>query len=116
MSTYQFASATMTELEQQTREVLEGEKPTCNIFKEQYAFIVFSHNSSILLNGYNEEEMKLIKETRKIWNDRDVKVNITCIRVPVMLAHTMTVNLQFKTPLSLMRTLQERFSTTLGLL
>nr|GMD23413.1 aspartate-semialdehyde dehydrogenase [Ipomoea batatas] len=43
--------------------------------------------------------MKLVKETRKIWNDKDVKVTATCIRVPVMRAHAESVNLQFEKPL-----------------
>ncbi|MED6122383.1 hypothetical protein PIB30_039216 [Stylosanthes scabra] len=103
VSTYQAASgagaAAMEELEQQTREVLEGRPPTCKIFKQQYAFNIFSHNASVLSNGYNEEEMKMVKETRKIWNDKDVKVTATCIRVPVMRAHAESVNLQFESPL-----------------
>ncbi|XP_020272544.1 uncharacterized protein LOC109847724 [Asparagus officinalis] len=103
VSTYQAASgagaAAMEELELQTREVLEGKEPTCNIFKQQYAFNLFSHNAPVLSNGYNEEEMKLVKETRKIWNDNDVKVTATCIRVPVMRAHAESVNLQFDKPL-----------------
>ncbi|KAJ1437857.1 Semialdehyde dehydrogenase, NAD-binding [Sesbania bispinosa] len=103
VSTYQAASgagaAAMEELELQTREVLEGKSPTCNIFKQQYAFNLFSHNASVLSNGYNEEEMKMVKETRKIWNDKDVKVTATCIRVPVMRAHAESVNLQFERPL-----------------
>lgn len=103
VSTYQAASgagaAAMEELELQTREVLEGKPPTCNIFKQQYAFNLFSHNAPILSNGYNEEEMKLVKETRKIWNDMNVKVTATCIRVPVMRAHAESINLQFQQPL-----------------
>ncbi|XP_021909760.1 uncharacterized protein LOC110823631 [Carica papaya] len=103
VSTYQAASgagaAAMEELVQQTREVLEGKPPTCSIFKQQYAFNLFSHNAPVLENGYNEEEMKLVKETRKIWNDMEVKVTATCIRVPVMRAHAESVNLQFEKPL-----------------
>uniref|UniRef100_A0A2P2LQI2 aspartate-semialdehyde dehydrogenase n=1 Tax=Rhizophora mucronata TaxID=61149 RepID=A0A2P2LQI2_RHIMU len=103
VSTYQAASgagaAAMEELELQTREVLQGKPPTCNIFKQQYAFNLFSHNAPVLSNGYNEEEMKMVKETRKIWNDADVKVTATCIRVPVMRAHAESVNLQFQKPL-----------------
>ncbi|KAG9129449.1 hypothetical protein Leryth_013045 [Lithospermum erythrorhizon] len=103
VSTYQAASgagaAAMEELLQQTREVLEGQEPTCEIFNQQYAFNLFSHNAPIMSNGYNEEEMKLVKETRKIWNNMDVKVTATCIRVPVMRAHAESVNLQFENPL-----------------
>lgn len=102
VSTYQAASgagaAAMEELELQTREVLEGKPPTCKIFNQQYAFNLFSHNAPVLTNGYNEEEMKLVKETRKIWNDMDVKVTATCIRVPVMRAHAESVNLQLEKP------------------
>ncbi|KAI3989684.1 hypothetical protein MKX01_009176 [Papaver californicum] len=65
----------------------------------QYAFNLFSHNAPVTSNGYNEEEMKLVKETRKIWNDNNVKVTATCIRVPVMRAHAESVNLQFASPL-----------------
>ncbi|KAM3705483.1 hypothetical protein ACJW31_03G084000 [Castanea mollissima] len=100
VSTYQAASgagaAAMEELELQTREVLDGKPPTCQIFKQQYAFNLFSHNAPVLENGYNEEEMKLVKETRKIWNDMNVKVTATCIRVPVMRAHAESINLQFE--------------------
>ncbi|XP_062209436.1 uncharacterized protein LOC133911253 isoform X1 [Phragmites australis] len=103
VSTYQAASgagaAAMEELKLQTQEVLEGKVPTCNIFKQQYAFNIFSHNAPILENGYNEEEMKMVKETIKIWNDKDVKVTATCVRVPVMRAHAESVNLQFEKPL-----------------
>jgi aspartate-semialdehyde dehydrogenase len=103
VSTYQAASgagaAAMAELELQTKEVLEGKEPTCNIFSRQYAFNLFSHNSPVTANGYNEEEMKLVKETRKIWNDHEVKVTATCIRVPVMRAHAESINLQFESPL-----------------
>ncbi|KAE8690926.1 Detected protein of confused Function [Hibiscus syriacus] len=91
VSTYQAASgagaAAMHELELQTREVLEGKPPTCNIFKQQYAFNLFSHNAPVLENGYNEE------------NDNNVKVSATCIRVPVMRAHAESVNLRPEKPL-----------------
>lgn len=104
VSTYQAASgagaAAMEELELQTREVLEGKPPTFQIFKQQYAFNLFSHNAPILTNGYNEEEMKLVNETRKIWSDMNVKVTATCIRVPVMRAHAESINLQFEDPLN----------------
>ncbi|CAN1782399.1 Aspartate-semialdehyde dehydrogenase [Linum perenne] len=83
----------------QTREVLEGLPPTCNIFSQQYAFNQFSHNAPVQPNGYNEEEMKLVKETRKIWSDLDVKVTATYIRVPVIRAHAESINLQFEKPL-----------------
>eukprot|EP00898_Chlorokybus_atmophyticus_P007489 jgi/Chlat1/7741/Chrsp66S07218 len=103
VSTYQAASgagaAAMAELEQQTREVLEGKAPTCNIFSQQYAFNLFSHNAPITDTGYNEEEMKMVKETRKMWKDPNVQISATCIRVPVMRAHAESINLQFENPI-----------------
>ncbi len=104
VSTYQAASgagaAAMAELEQQTREVLAGQQPTCNIFKQQYAFNLFSHNSDMQPNGYNTEEMKMLKETHKMWHDASVRVTATCVRVPVMRAHAESINLTFEKPLT----------------
>lgn len=104
VSTYQAASGAgaeaMKELETQTRQVLAGEEAECNIFPRQYAFNLFSHNSPVTETGYNEEEMKLVNETRKIWGDDDVRISGTCVRVPVMRAHAEAVNLQLKSPLS----------------
>lgn len=100
VSTYQAASgagqAAMEELELQTREALEGKPVTKNIFPFQYAFNLFSHNSPITDTLYNEEEMKMVKETRKIWNKNDVNITATCIRVPIMRAHAESINLEFE--------------------
>lgn len=90
----------MEELEQQTKDVLEGRPPTTNIFPFQYAFNIFSHNSGITDTGYNEEEMKLVKETKKIWGETDVAITATCIRVPVMRAHAESINLEFAQDMS----------------
>ena len=87
VSTYQAASGAgalaMAELEQQTRDVLNGDPVTMDIFSWQYAFNLFSHNAPMTENGYNEEEMKMVKETKKIWGTDDVSIAATCIRVPV---------------------------------
>jgi aspartate-semialdehyde dehydrogenase len=101
VSTYQAASgagaAAMEELRQQTRDVLDGKPAAPKIFPVQYAFNLFSHNSGVdLETGYNEEELKLVKETRKIWGDDKVKVAATCVRVPVMRAHAESINLEFE--------------------
>ncbi|MEM6458089.1 MAG: aspartate-semialdehyde dehydrogenase [Planctomycetota bacterium] len=108
VSTYQAASgagaAAMRELEQQTREALDpatgGEVKTQDIFPFQYAFNLFSHNSPMQPNGYNQEEMKMVHETHKIWGQaRDAeaatKITATCVRVPVMRAHAESINLTF---------------------
>lgn len=99
VSTYQAASgagaAAMAELEQQTREVLEDKPPTCNVFSQQYAFNLFSHDSQIESNGYNTEELKMIRETHKIWGQKGmdkVDITATCVRVPVMRAHAESIN------------------------
>ena len=100
VSTYQAASgagqAAMEELELQTREALEGKPITMNIFPYQYAFNLFSHNAPMTDTLYNEEEMKMVKETAKIWNNNDVRITATCIRVPVMRAHAESINLEFE--------------------
>ncbi|MEM7624674.1 MAG: aspartate-semialdehyde dehydrogenase [Planctomycetota bacterium] len=108
VSTYQAASgagaAAMRELEQQTREALDpanrGEVKTKDIFPFQYAFNLFSHNSPMQPNGYNQEELKMVYETHKIWaqnpeDDNATKITATCIRVPVMRAHAESINLTF---------------------
>lgn len=104
VSTYQAASgagqAAMEELELQTREALDGKPVTQNIFPFQYAFNLFSHNSPVTDTLYNEEEMKMVKETAKIWNTNDVKITATCIRVPIMRAHAESINLEFEKELS----------------
>lgn len=51
-------------------------------------------------NGYNEEEMKMVKETKKIWNTADVNITATCIRVPIMRAHAESINLEFERDVS----------------
>ncbi|BDA49946.1 Aspartate-semialdehyde dehydrogenase [Coccomyxa sp. Obi] len=104
VSTYQAASgagqAAMDELELQTREALDGKPITQNIFPFQYAFNLFSHNSPMTGNGYNEEEMKMVKETHKIWGEPDIAITATCIRVPVMRAHAESINLEFEREVS----------------
>mgnify|MGYP000858999422 FL=1 len=99
VSTYQAASgagmSAMLELENQSREILDGKAPTKNVFPHQIAFNCFSHNSALGPNGYNEEETKLVKETRKIFDCPNIAVTATCIRIPVMRAHCESINLEF---------------------
>ncbi|MDI6450006.1 aspartate-semialdehyde dehydrogenase [Sedimentisphaerales bacterium M17dextr] len=104
VSTYQAASgagaAAMAELEAQSREILDGRKPTCNAFPYQIAFNCFSHNSALGPDGYNEEETKMVKETRKIFNCPDIAITATCVRIPVMRAHCESINLEFADPMT----------------
>ncbi|MHC4115382.1 MAG: aspartate-semialdehyde dehydrogenase [Planctomycetota bacterium] len=104
VSTYQAASgagySAMLELENQSRQILDGKKPTCEAFPYQIAFNIFSHNSALRPNGYNEEEMKMVNETRKIFDCPDIAITCTCIRIPVMRAHCESINLEFKSPIT----------------
>ncbi len=100
VSTYQAVSgagqAGMTELFNQTKEILEGKNPTMNKFKYQIAFNIFSHDSAVGPNGYNEEEMKMVKETRKIFHCDEIAITCTCVRIPVPRCHCESINLEFK--------------------
>jgi aspartate-semialdehyde dehydrogenase len=104
ISTYQSASGAgmkaMRELQEQAREILEGKEPTCEAFPYQIAFNVFSHNSALDADGYNLEEVKMIKETRKIFDCPDIAVTCTCIRIPVLRTHCESINLEFNDPIT----------------
>jgi len=103
VSTYQAASGAgmqaMQELESQSREILDGKKPTCKAFPYQIAFNIFSHNSALEPNGYNEEEIKMVRETRKIFDCPGIAITCTCIRIPVFRAHCESINLEFASPI-----------------
>ena len=104
VSTYQAASgagqSAMLELEEQSREILAGKKPTIKAFPYQIAFNVFSHNSKLEPNGYNEEEMKMVRETHKIFDCPEIAITCTCIRIPVFRAHSESINLEFTDPIT----------------
>lgn len=104
VSTYQATSgagqAAMNELIEQTKEILAGKEPTCNKFKYQIAFNLFSHDSEIQPNGYNLEEMKMVHETHKIFDCPDIAITCTCIRVAVLRAHSESINLEFRDPIT----------------
>lgn len=103
VSTYQSASGAgakaMQELEDQAREVLAGKTATKNVFPHQIAFNLFSHNSAVKDGGYNDEELKIIQETHKIFHAPKIRVAPTCVRVPVFRAHSESITLELqKTP------------------
>jgi aspartate-semialdehyde dehydrogenase len=99
MSSYQSASGAgamaMQELVDQSQVVLAGGKPEPKEFPHQCAFNVFSHNTPIDDTGYNEEERKVIAESRKIMGMPDLRVNVTCVRVPVLRAHSESITVEF---------------------
>ena len=61
---------------------------------------LFSHNSKVAENGYNEEENKMVQETRKIFGDPRIMVTATCVRVPVPRAHCESINIEFERPMT----------------
>ena len=99
VSTYQAVSGAgaraMEELQQQTQQVLAGGSAEPAELPHQIAFNLFSHNSEIGPEGYCEEEMKMIRETHKMFHDEELQVTATTIRVPVMRAHSEAINLEF---------------------
>ena len=100
VSTYQSASGAgakaMKELENQAREVLAGKSATKKVFPHQIAFNLFSHNSPVKEGGYNDEELKIIQETHKIFHAPQIRVAPTCVRVPVFRAHSESITLELK--------------------
>jgi len=104
VSTYQAASgagqSAMLEMIQQAKEVLDGKPVTCKTLKYQLAFNLYCHDSKIGPNGYNEEEMKMLKETHKIFNCSLIAITCTCVRVPVMRTHCESINLEFTDPIT----------------
>lgn len=99
-STYQAASgggwAVMDELEKSTEAYLKGEVYTPKELPHPYAFNLFSHNSAIDESGYNEEERKMINETHKILHTDKIGVSATCVRVPILRAHSEAINIEFE--------------------
>lgn len=99
VSTYQSASGAgaqaMQELIDQTAAVLEGKEVTPRVLPHQIAFNLFSHNSAINEWGYNEEEWKMIHESRKILHEPELAITATCVRVPVLRAHSESINVEF---------------------
>ena len=105
LSTYQAASgggaAAMDELVQSTRASLEGRTHPPKVLPHPYAFNLFSHNTAIdPETGYNDEETKVIRETRKIFEDDRIAVGVTCVRVPVLRAHSEAITFECERPIS----------------
>jgi aspartate-semialdehyde dehydrogenase len=104
VSTYQSASGggagMMRELQDQTRAAMDpdGAPVQRNESFPPYAFNLFSHNTLINEHGYNDEEWKVIQESRKILRMPDLRINVTCVRVPVLRAHSETVTVEFDGP------------------
>ena len=116
VATYQAASGAgaqaMKELENQYRQVLNGEEVTVNKFAYQLAYNLIPHIDVFTDNGYTKEEMKMFNETRKIMHS-DVKVSATCVRVPSLRAHSESIWLETERPISVAEA-KEAFATSQG--
>jgi aspartate-semialdehyde dehydrogenase len=90
----------MKELEEQYRQIANGEQPIVSKFAHQLAYNVIPHIDVFTDNGYTKEEMKMHNETRKIMHS-DIRVSATCVRVPSLRAHSESVWVETETPISL---------------
>ncbi|BDA70963.1 aspartate-semialdehyde dehydrogenase [Calothrix sp. PCC 7716] len=101
-ATYQSASGAgakaMAEVQTQASAILSGQQPVAEIFPYPLAFNLFPHNTPLNEMGYCEEEMKMVNETRKIFGTQEIRVSATCVRVPVLRAHSEAINLEFDEP------------------
>lgn len=117
VATYQAASgagaAAMEELKTQTAQLSRGEEPTVEKFKYQLAYNVIPHVDVFTDNDYTKEEMKMFNETRKIMHS-DIKVSATCVRVPVLRAHSEAIWVETEAPLTV-ETVKEAFEKAPGL-
>jgi len=105
ISTYQAASgagtAAMQELLESTRASLNGQPYPPRVMPHPYAFNLFNHNTAVdPETGYNDEETKVIKETRKIFEDERIAIGVTCVRVPVLRAHSEAITFECEKPIS----------------
>jgi aspartate-semialdehyde dehydrogenase len=104
-ATYQSASgagaAAMAELQDSTAAYLAGEAYAPRVLPHPYAFNLFSHNAEVDLDsGYNGEEVKAMAEIRKIMSAPDMRLSFTCVRVPVLRAHSMSLSVEFERPVT----------------
>jgi aspartate-semialdehyde dehydrogenase len=117
VATYQAASGAgqsgIEELELQSAQIVRGEQPTVKKFAHQLAFNVIPHIDVFTDNEYTKEEMKMYNETRKIMHS-DIRVSATCVRVPVLRAHSEAIWVETERPVSVEEA-REAFLTSPGL-
>lgn len=103
-ATYQSASGAgakaMEEVKTQSSAILNGEEAVAEVLPYPLAFNLFPHNSPLTDLGYCEEELKMVNETRKIFGTQEIRITATCVRVPVLRAHSEAINLEFAEPFS----------------
>ena len=117
VSTYQSTSGwgkeAVEELFTQTKDVLAGKKAKVKILPKQIAFNVVPQIDSFTSNGYTKEEMKMVNETKKIMGDPNIRVTATTVRVPVVIGHSESVNIETEKKLTVeqVRELLSNFPT-----
>lgn len=104
ISTYQAVSGTgadaIKELDAQTKAYAKGEDMKASVYPHQIAFNCLPQIDTFLENGYTKEEMKMVNETRKIFNDDSIAITATAVRVPVFYGHSESINVETKTKIS----------------
>jgi aspartate-semialdehyde dehydrogenase len=104
VSTYQAVSGTgqkaIFELDGQVQALAAGRAPEAKVYPFQIAHNLLPHIGSFLENGYTQEEMKMVNETRKMFHDDGIMVSATCVRVPVYYGHSESVNIAFEKKLT----------------
>lgn len=105
VSSYQAVSGAgakaLAELKTQQKDLVAGKRPVANIFRHVIVNNVFSHDSDVLENGYNQEEMKMVHETHKILGNDTIQICPTCVRVPIERAHSEAIHLELANPVNL---------------
>ena len=98
VATYQAVSgagrSAIEELARQTAELLNGQEASIGVFAKQIAFNAIPHIDLFEENGYTREEMKMVRETQKILNDPNIRVNPTAVRVPVFYGHSEAIHVE----------------------
>ena len=104
ISTYQSTSgagkAPMDELVEQTKQSLENKKINSKNYTKQIAFNAIPHIDAFADEGYTKEELKMINETKKII-DNKIELTVTCVRIPVLVSHSESINIEFEKPFTL---------------
>lgn len=104
LSTYQAASGAgataMHELQEETKAFLSKEPFQRTVMPHPYAFNLFLHNAPMTDDNYNEEESKVIEEARKILQEPALPIAVTCVRVPILRAHSESINAEFHKPIT----------------
>jgi aspartate-semialdehyde dehydrogenase len=104
VSTYQAVSGTgvkaIEEMRQQVHDYVAGKQVEHNVYPHQIAFNCLPHIDSFLDNGYTKEEMKMVNETRKMFEDDSIGVTATTVRVPVFYGHSESVNIETETKIT----------------